>query len=238
MHLYTIRWNQVVELLHQMSVVVGLGTAYSWSVSQDQQTLNVYLVDDPTVSDVTTTPVDLSPIIPATPLPIPTPLTLTSIEPTTLDLQAPDTTLIAHGAAFRDSTVIIWDGEPIPTTYVSPIELNSIVSATMAPGGPATPVAGQVPVQVQQDATIVPDPATITFSFTGTFLPIPPNGVTPGAPGVFTPPGCVIPATLAALQALGNLGETAAWTTGQWVELGDASDAHWNGTAWVVGMAP
>lgn len=64
-----------------------------------------------------------------------------------------------------------------------------------------------------------------------------PTGVTPGIPGSFTPSGSSVPATLAALTALGALGETAAWTTGQYVSLGDASKAHWSGTAWVTGAA-
>lgn len=64
-----------------------------------------------------------------------------------------------------------------------------------------------------------------------------PTGVTPGTPGSFTPAEATAPATLTALQALGALGETTAWTTGQYVVLGDASHAHWNGTAWAAGNA-
>lgn len=238
MHLYTIRWNQIVEMLHAMSVVVGEGSAYSWSVSQDMQTLNVYLTDDPLDSELYTTPVDLNPVIPDTPLPAPPALGLVSITPTTLALNAVDQTLIVRGTAFRDTTVIVFNNVVIPTTYVSGVELNSIVSAIMAPGGPQAPVAGSVPVQVQQDETLVPSPPTITFSFTGTYIPIQPSGVTPGAPGVFTPETCTIPATLAALTALGPLGETVAWLPGQYVVLGNASEAYWNGTAWTVGRTP
>lgn len=64
-----------------------------------------------------------------------------------------------------------------------------------------------------------------------------PTGVTPGTPGDFVPSGAV-PANLAALQALGALGETTAWTTGQYVSLGDASSAHWDGDSWASGTAP
>ena len=60
------------------------------------------------------------------------------------------------------------------------------------------------------------------------------TAVTAGAPGSFTGG---TPATLAALQSLGALGQTAAWTTGQYVVLGDSSEAHWNGTAWESGRA-
>lgn len=63
------------------------------------------------------------------------------------------------------------------------------------------------------------------------------TGATAGTPGTFAPPGA-IPANLAALNTLGALGNTTAWTTGQNVVLGDASLAHWNATTWVVGAAP
>jgi hypothetical protein len=56
-----------------------------------------------------------------------------------------------------------------------------------------------------------------------------------GIPAQFTPPGATVPKNLAALQALGALGETTAWTSGQFVWLADGSRAYWNGTAWVKG---
>ncbi len=73
---------------------------------------------------------------------------------------------------------------------------------------------------------------------------IPPTGVVAGAPGTFTPAGCTIPANLAALKAdpvVGDAGTakpSAAWTEGQYVALGDASQASWDGTAWVSGAVP
>lgn len=67
--------------------------------------------------------------------------------------------------------------------------------------------------------------------------PIPPStGATAGTPGSWTPAGSVPPADLAAANALGYTGP--AWTTGQFVILGDASEAHWNGSAFVAGRAP
>jgi hypothetical protein len=60
---------------------------------------------------------------------------------------------------------------------------------------------------------------------------------TAGAPGTFAPTSAM-PADLPALQAAGVTASPAtAWTTGQWVELGDASDAHWTGAAWAAGQA-
>ena len=65
-----------------------------------------------------------------------------------------------------------------------------------------------------------------------------PTGVTPGIPGSFTPGTATIPYDLGDLQALGALGESTAWTTGQYVELGDTTNAYWDGAAWVSGEAP
>lgn len=75
-----------------------------------------------------------------------------------------------------------------------------------------------------------------------TYPPVPgpfePTGVIAGTPGVFTPIGATLPADLVALQALGALGETTAWTTSQFVGLGDSSSAHWDGDSWAAGAAP
>lgn len=69
-------------------------------------------------------------------------------------------------------------------------------------------------------------------------LPNPPTGITTGVPGSFTPGGSDVPADLAALQALGDLGQTLIWGLGEYVVLGDASSAHWDGTAFVTGVVP
>ncbi|WP_239066240.1 Ig-like domain-containing protein [Microbacterium hibisci] len=65
-----------------------------------------------------------------------------------------------------------------------------------------------------------------------------PSGVVAGSPGYFTPDYARLPGNLNELRSLGALGQTAAWTTGQYVALGDGSEAHWNGTAWQSGRAP
>lgn len=60
-----------------------------------------------------------------------------------------------------------------------------------------------------------------------------------GNPGQFIP-AAMVPANLAALQALGSsvLPVTTAWTSGQHLVLGDNSKAHWTGTAWAAGAVP
>lgn len=56
-----------------------------------------------------------------------------------------------------------------------------------------------------------------------------------GTPGVFKPAGSTAPWDLAELQAEVTANPTTAWTAGQYVVLGDGSEAHWNGTAWATG---
>jgi HK97 family phage major capsid protein len=62
------------------------------------------------------------------------------------------------------------------------------------------------------------------------------TGATAGSPGTFTPAGAASPPNLAAMTGIAATPATA-WTTGQYVILGDASNAYWNGTAWVAGQA-
>jgi hypothetical protein len=73
--------------------------------------------------------------------------------------------------------------------------------------------------------------------------PVPPavSGVASGTPGEFLPSGSTAPADLPTLIAdpvVGDAGTnkpTTDWLTGEYVVLGDASQAHWNGTGWAVG---
>lgn len=64
-----------------------------------------------------------------------------------------------------------------------------------------------------------------------------PTGVTPGTPGAFTPSGATAPYDLDTLQDFGDLGETTAWTTGQYILLGNGNQAHWDGDSWASGAA-
>jgi len=64
------------------------------------------------------------------------------------------------------------------------------------------------------------------------------TGATAGIPGTYTPANSYGPYDLAELQdqAL-TASPLSAWTTGQYIALRDGSSAHWNGTAWVAGVA-
>lgn len=63
------------------------------------------------------------------------------------------------------------------------------------------------------------------------------TGATAGTPGTYSPSGAAQPANLAALAEV-IATPTTAWTTGQHVELGDGTDAYWDGDSWAAGQAP
>ncbi|MFJ6680588.1 phage tail tube protein [Streptomyces werraensis] len=62
------------------------------------------------------------------------------------------------------------------------------------------------------------------------------TGATAGTPGTFTPAGTTAPFDLADLDLV-TADPTTAWTTGQYVVLGDGTEAHWDGADWVTGRA-
>jgi hypothetical protein len=67
------------------------------------------------------------------------------------------------------------------------------------------------------------------------------TGATAGTPGTFTPGGAAAPATLAALQGAAPpvvASPATAWTTGQHIVLGNATQAHWDSDSWEAGQAP
>lgn len=66
--------------------------------------------------------------------------------------------------------------------------------------------------------------------------PVTATGATSGTPGTFTPSGAAAPANLAAMTSI-TASPTTAWATGEYVVLGDASNANWDGTAWKSGKA-
>ena len=68
-----------------------------------------------------------------------------------------------------------------------------------------------------------------------TSLANPSTVVTPGAPGAFNND---VPGSLAVLNGLTlTSGNTTKWATGQYVVVGDGTEAHWNGTTFAVGRA-
>jgi hypothetical protein len=63
------------------------------------------------------------------------------------------------------------------------------------------------------------------------------TGANAGTPGTFTPSGSTPPANLAGMSSV-TASPATAWTTGQYVTTGNSSNTHWDGTAWVTGIAP
>ena len=84
------------------------------------------------------------------------------------------------------------------------------------------------PVTVSGDF-VAAGPWTRTWTFA--------TGATAGTPGSFTPAGSPAPGNLAGMTGIVATPATT-WTTGQYVDLGDGSKAHWNATAWVAGAKP
>ena len=72
-------------------------------------------------------------------------------------------------------------------------------------------------------------------------VPISPaTGATAGTPGTWTPANSAPPASWPSLtghQPPITASPNTAWTTGEYVVLGDETKAHWDGTVWVAGPA-
>lgn len=120
------------------------------------------------------------------------------------------------------------EGESIDVTF-QPLNGGRSVTATLvvAPGAIGGAVDSVAVASVSLGST-KPELSAVSSA---------PTGVTADSPGAFTPSGSTVPKNLAALQALGALGETTAWSTGDFVVLRDLSTAHWGGSAWAAGVA-
>lgn len=62
------------------------------------------------------------------------------------------------------------------------------------------------------------------------------TGATAGTPGTWTPSHADTPNTLALMSGVTATPATA-WTTGQYVVLGNGTFAHWTSSAWAAGPA-
>jgi hypothetical protein len=67
--------------------------------------------------------------------------------------------------------------------------------------------------------------------------PPPTTGATAGTPGSLTPSPSTPPTGLSAMSSV-TANPTTPWTQGQYVVLGDSSQAYWSGTSWQAGAAP
>lgn len=65
---------------------------------------------------------------------------------------------------------------------------------------------------------------------------VPATGATAGTPGSWTPAGATPCAVFTQMDTI-TASPVTAWATGEYVVLGDASEAYWGGTAWTSGRA-
>ena len=71
------------------------------------------------------------------------PPSITSLVPSSAAIGDPNFTLHVHGTGFRAEDVILWNGSPEPTTFVSATELTTGVNMATAEVPMAIPVAVQ-----------------------------------------------------------------------------------------------
>jgi len=104
-------------------------------------------------------------------------------------------------------------------------------------GGLAGPLNEAIDSQdhLHLEVTTVAPP---TVSDTGAAaLGVEATGATAGTPATLTPANSYAPADLADAASGFTASPTTAWTAGQYVEFRDGTTGHWDGTAWVAGVA-
>lgn len=86
----------------------------------------------------------------------------------------------------------------------------------------------------------IPSGSQVANKWTWSLTPLAaaPNatGAAAGAPGSFTPIGSSTPNNRALLTTV-TASPATAWTAGQYVRLGDGSEAHWDGDSWETGRS-
>lgn len=107
--------------------------------------------------------------------------TLTSIAPNTAVVGGPDVTLTVTGTNFTEDSVILWNGSPEPTVFVSPTQLTTVVRPSTA-SGPST-----LPVRVRTEDGFETAPQTFTFTAAAaTITSVAPPSTTVGGARSFT----------------------------------------------------
>jgi hypothetical protein len=85
------------------------------------------------------------------------PPVIESLEPSSAALGSPSFTLHVKGTGFKEDSVILWNGSPEPTTFVSATELTTGVNME------TVEVAMEIPVVVK-NADAESEPATFTLT--------------------------------------------------------------------------
>lgn len=105
---------------------------------------------------------------------------------------------------------------------------------TNAPGPLNLPVSSKRHLHVEKVTVAPPDP---TDGAEAVGVPATGANATTSTPAALTPANSYPPADLAAAATGFTATPSTAWASGKYVVLGDGSFAHWNGTAWVAGIA-
>ena len=63
------------------------------------------------------------------------------------------------------------------------------------------------------------------------------TGAAAGEPGVWSPGNVKPPNSVDTLNTMGALGNTDAWTTGQYIVMYSQAPTYWDGAAWQEGVA-
>lgn len=104
------------------------------------------------------------------------------------------------------------------------------VSPEVIAGAPGETIC----IEVRSVVAGTPGPASQTCD---TIATLPATGATEGTPGIFTPSGAEIPADFAGMAGI-IANPLDIWSSGASVQPADASNAYWDGTEWLVGLAP
>jgi hypothetical protein len=108
---------------------------------------------------------------PAPPVP-----TLSSLSPATAQAAGTDFTLTVNGSGFVSTSVVRWNGNAKPTTFVSPTQLQAAVSSADLAS------SGSIPVSVVTPAPGGGTSGTVSFTITAPSSSSPPAA--PGSPTV------------------------------------------------------
>jgi hypothetical protein len=154
-----------------------------------------------------------------------------------LDLDELGATLVVnvsgYGSGQASLTVTPPSGQTVPTGV--PTATSGGSASFYLPAGDWTITATRSGQSDNGTRSITSPTGSYTLNLV---IPAPPaSAASAGKPGSFSPSGAVVPADLAAMSTI-TASPATPWTTGQYVALGDGSNAYWNGTAWSAGESP
>lgn len=109
---------------------------------------------------------------------------------------------------------VVMDASDQPGPLIEPIDDKDHLHLQLTTVAPPTPSCGAIAVGTEA------------------------TGATAGIPATLTPANSYPPFDLADAATGFTATPATAWTTGQYVELEDGTNAHWDGDSWAAGIAP